>query len=76
MLLDGLTFVARLDSPSKHSQLLQNPLALALESMRGRQSLRFMGVIKLNETNMWMDQSGEVEMLVSLILVLLFWYGN
>ncbi|KAF5375519.1 hypothetical protein D9615_009168 [Tricholomella constricta] len=62
LLLDGLTFTARLDSPSKNNQLLQNPLALALESMRGRPSLRFMGVIKLHDGNVWWDESGEIEM--------------
>lgn len=66
ILLDGLTFAARLDSPSKHTQLLQNPLALALESMRGRPSLRFRGVVKLDDDNLWLDESGGIEMLVSL----------
>jgi hypothetical protein len=45
----------------KH-QLLENPLALALESMRGRQSLRFLGTVKLSEV--WLDESGNVEMYV------------
>jgi hypothetical protein len=64
LLLDGLTFAARLNSPSKHStfNLLQNPLALALESMRGRPSLRFMGTVFLRDV--WMDESGGVEMYV------------
>ena len=64
LLLDGLTFTARLNSPSKHStfNLLQNPLALALESMRGRPSLRFMGTVFLRDV--WMDESGGVEMYV------------
>ncbi|KAF9012632.1 hypothetical protein BDQ17DRAFT_1387292 [Cyathus striatus] len=49
LLLDGLTFAARLDSPSKHNSLLENPLALALESMRGRPSLRlWSGGIEMN----------------------------
>ena len=62
ILLDGLTFAARLDSPSKHStfNLLQNPLALALESMRGRPSLRFMGTVLLRDV--WLDESGGIEM--------------
>ncbi|KAG6828841.1 hypothetical protein H0H92_006600 [Tricholoma furcatifolium] len=64
LLLDGLTFAARLDTPSK-SNLLQNPLALALESMRGRPSLRFVGVVKLHGvTNFWLDESGGIEMSV------------
>ncbi|KAG6899394.1 hypothetical protein C0993_010613 [Termitomyces sp. T159_Od127] len=63
LLLDGLTFVARLDSPSKNNHLLENPLALALESMRGRPSLRFMGVVKLHDhENFWLDESGDIEM--------------
>ncbi|KAG6891022.1 hypothetical protein C0992_010995 [Termitomyces sp. T32_za158] len=62
LLLDGLTFVARLDSPSKKNHLLQNPLALALESMRGRPSLRFMGVVKLHDENLCLDESGDIEM--------------
>ncbi|KAH6910335.1 hypothetical protein BKA70DRAFT_1272802 [Coprinopsis sp. MPI-PUGE-AT-0042] len=52
LLLDGLTFSACLESPSKHTKsysLLENPLALALESMRGRPSLRFLGVVKLSD---------------------------
>lgn len=59
LLLDGLTFSARLESPTKH-QLLDNPLALALESMRGRQSLGFLGIIKLSDV--WLDESGNIEM--------------
>ncbi|KAG5644521.1 hypothetical protein DXG03_008263 [Asterophora parasitica] len=62
LLLDGLTFTARLDSPSKNNQLLENPLALALETMRGRPSLRLMGVIKLHDGNVWWDESGGIEM--------------
>ncbi|KAF9222459.1 hypothetical protein BS17DRAFT_190673 [Gyrodon lividus] len=77
LLLDGLTFSARLsshlsstpyDSPS-HSlsqsdsfarDLMHNPLALALESMRGRPSLRFKGTVCLQD--FWMDDVGEVYM--------------
>ncbi|KAF8234389.1 hypothetical protein L208DRAFT_1422702 [Tricholoma matsutake] len=62
ILLDGLTFAACLDSPSKHTQLIQNPLALALESMRGRPSLRLMGIVKLDDDNLWLDESGGIEM--------------
>ncbi|GLB37960.1 hypothetical protein LshimejAT787_0410110 [Lyophyllum shimeji] len=62
LLLDGLTFSARLDSPSKNNQLLQNPLALALESMRGRPSLRFMGLVNLHDGNLWWDESGGIEL--------------
>ncbi|EAU91744.2 hypothetical protein CC1G_04512 [Coprinopsis cinerea okayama7 len=63
LLLDGLTFSARLDSPSKHTKsysLLENPLALALESMRGRPSLRLQGIVKL--ADIYMDETGNVEL--------------
>lgn len=69
ILLDGLTFAACLDSPSKHTQLIQNPLALALESMRGRPSLRLMGIVKLDDDNLWLDESGGIEMLVSFFVI-------
>ncbi|KAJ7901470.1 hypothetical protein B0H13DRAFT_2336051 [Mycena leptocephala] len=60
LLLDGLTFAARLDhSPSGH-KLLESPLALALESMRGRPSLRWMGLTKL--VNIYMDETGGITM--------------
>lgn len=59
LLLDGLTFSAHLESPKKH-QLLDNPLALALESMRGRQSLQFLGTVNLSDV--WFDESGNVEL--------------
>ncbi|KIM36726.1 hypothetical protein M413DRAFT_448870 [Hebeloma cylindrosporum] len=62
LLLDGLTFAARLDSPSKQStfHLLENPLALALESMRGRPTLRHLGIVNLKDV--YLDESGGVEM--------------
>ncbi|KAF5317041.1 hypothetical protein D9611_003760 [Ephemerocybe angulata] len=62
ILLDGLAFVAKLESPTKHvtTSLLENSLALALESMRGRPSLRFQGVVKL--ADVYMDESACVEM--------------
>lgn len=74
LLLDGLTFATRLNSPSKHStfNLLQNPLALALESMRGRPSLRFMGTVSLRDV--WLDESGGVEMYVTSAFS--FWVGH
>ncbi|KJA20434.1 hypothetical protein HYPSUDRAFT_43131 [Hypholoma sublateritium FD-334 SS-4] len=91
MLLDGLTFGVRLDSPVKPrshipytpntgtqstnmqntaasssasagtgaSHLLENPLALALESMRGRPTLRLLGPVKMGEV--YLDESGRVE---------------
>jgi hypothetical protein len=54
-LLDGLTFSARLDATQN---LLENPLALALESMRGRPSLRLVGTI--NVKDVYTDDSGEI----------------
>lgn len=72
LLLDGLTFVAKLETPSKNNHLLENPLALALESMRGRPSLRFMGVVQLNDDNLWLDDSGGIELFVSHIFLLVY----
>ncbi|KAJ7750084.1 hypothetical protein DFH07DRAFT_828161 [Mycena maculata] len=60
LLLDGLTFAARLDHTSPGHNLLQNPLALALESMRGRPSLRWMGPTKLKD--IYMDETGGITM--------------
>lgn len=78
--LDGVAFSARLpsrhpsstlqDSPScarsdaAARELMYNPLALALESMRGRQSLRFKGTVRLQDV--WTDDSGDVYMYVCL----------
>ena len=44
--LDGLTFTT-----SSTSTLLKNPLALALESMRGRPCLRFLGLCVLDQVH-------------------------
>lgn len=62
MLLDGLAFVAKPESPTKQAStsLLDNSLALALESMRGRPSLRFLGTTKLSD--IYLDESGCVEL--------------
>ncbi|KAJ7033414.1 hypothetical protein C8F04DRAFT_1002868 [Mycena alexandri] len=61
LLLDGLTFVARLEHPSSGGHnLLENPLALALESMRKRPSLRWMGPTKL--ASIYMDETGGISM--------------
>ncbi|KAJ8077410.1 hypothetical protein AAF712_007484 [Marasmius tenuissimus] len=57
LLLDGITFSARLDAEHK---LLDNPLALALESMRRRPALRFLGTANLKEV--YMDASGQISM--------------
>ncbi|KAL1758414.1 hypothetical protein FB107DRAFT_258690, partial [Schizophyllum commune] len=60
LLLDGLTFAASWRYPSAGHDLLENPLALALESMRGRPHLRFMGTIALKD--IYMDQSGDIQL--------------
>ncbi|KAJ7603951.1 hypothetical protein DFH06DRAFT_1068872 [Mycena polygramma] len=60
LLLDGLTFAARLDHSAHTNNLLENPLALALESMRKRPSLRWMGPVKL--ANTYMDETGGISM--------------
>jgi hypothetical protein len=45
-------------------QLLENPLALALETMRGRPSLRLQGTVKLKDV--WIDDDGGVRLYVAL----------
>ncbi|KAG2122598.1 hypothetical protein DEU56DRAFT_831853 [Suillus clintonianus] len=55
ILLDGLTFSANLLA---NKDLLHNPLALALESMRGRPSLRLKGTQSLK--NLYIDPSDDV----------------
>ena len=76
--LDGITFCAHIETPSKNrhapktpngsshyndSSLLKNPLALALESMRGRPTLRLIGTVRLSDV--CMDESGGFLMWVS-----------
>lgn len=61
MLLDGLSFVAETryalqDSPA--ANLLSNPLALALESMRGRPSLHLLGTEQLEDV--WLDAKSNI----------------
>ncbi|KAI0785835.1 hypothetical protein C8Q75DRAFT_774720 [Abortiporus biennis] len=55
MLLDGLSFTANaLDATSSpSSNLLDNQLALSLESMRGRPNLHFLGTENLDDV--WLD---------------------
>ncbi|KZP13032.1 hypothetical protein FIBSPDRAFT_1049732 [Athelia psychrophila] len=63
LLLDGLTFSGydtNKGTPGFCLSLLENPLALALESMRGRRTLRFLGVVSLSEG--WVDYSGGVQL--------------
>ena len=52
ILLDGLTLTINLpvDDARSNSKLLENPTALALESMRGR-SLRHIGIEKMENVN-------------------------
>ncbi|KAG1756993.1 hypothetical protein EDB19DRAFT_1865803 [Suillus lakei] len=57
ILLDGLTFSANLLA---NKDLLHNPLALALESMRGRPSLRLKGTESLKD--ICIDPSDDVSM--------------
>lgn len=71
LMLDGLTFMAHLDASDRsasksklESNLLQNPLALALQSMRGRPSLKLLGTLKLKDVHL--DDTGGVEMFVFL----------
>lgn len=63
LLLDGLTFSGydtNKSTPGLGLSFLENPLALALESMRGRRTLRFLGVVSLSEG--WVDYSGGVQL--------------
>lgn len=76
LLLDGLTFTSHSDrskgndsDKASRVSLLENPLALALESMRGRPTLRFMGVRPLHAEGReggWADFSGGVCLYVPL----------
>ena len=56
--LDGLSFTAKISDMHNSPALLNNPLALTLESMRGRPSLRFLGMTKLSDV--FLDVSGDV----------------
>ncbi|KAG6382060.1 hypothetical protein JVT61DRAFT_697 [Boletus reticuloceps] len=47
-------------SDASTRELMYNPLPLALESMRGRQSLRFKGTVRLPDV--YMDDTGDVYM--------------
>lgn len=61
LLLDGLTFTIPLHDDDSGSNLLDNPLALALESMRGR-TLYLSGSAKLSSVHL--DRSGGVSLSV------------
>ncbi|KAJ8516938.1 hypothetical protein ONZ45_g5803 [Pleurotus djamor] len=61
MLLDGLSFFATSTTSSDEAEarkLLSNDLSLALETMRGRPSLRFLGLIDMKDV--YVDHSGNV----------------
>jgi hypothetical protein len=60
LLLDGLTFFAPVVGTGIN--LLQNQLALALESMRRRPCLSFIRVEKLRDLSL--DPSGDIQMYV------------
>ena len=56
LLLDGLSFVA--DTAGNAENLLENQLALALESMRGRPSLQLLGTESLKDV--WLDAVSDI----------------
>ena len=56
LLLDGLSFVA--ETIDNKETLLDNQLALALESMRGRPSLHFLGTENLEDV--WLDPTSDI----------------
>ena len=65
LLLDGLSFVAESRAAIQGSpslSLLSNPLALALESMRGRPSLHLLGTERLEDV--WLDTRANVSVYV------------
>lgn len=66
LLLDGLSFVT--DTTSSSENLLENPLALALESMRGRPSLHFLGTENLKDV--WLDVTSEINVCVTRLLLM------
>lgn len=73
LLLDGLSFVAEtrnLPQGSPSVTLLSNPLALALESMRGRPSLHLLGTERLEDV--WLDPKTSVSVCVPLLCAVIF----
>ncbi|TFK50807.1 hypothetical protein OE88DRAFT_1735556 [Heliocybe sulcata] len=61
--LDGLAFLLRRSTTAERLEL-ENPLALALESLRGRPTLHFLGTARVRE--LWLDESasGDVVMYI------------
>ncbi len=55
--LDGLSFSARISDIHSSPALLNNPLALTLESMRGL-PLHLLGTVKVKDT--WIDPPGDI----------------
>jgi hypothetical protein len=65
IVLDGITFMVSAPEGGGVGlmELLENPLALALESMRGRPSVRMLGEARLDAMqDVWLDESGEVSL--------------
>ena len=59
LLLDGLSFSVKLSDTHGSPALLNNPLALTLESLRGL-PLHLIGICKVKET--WIDVPGDITM--------------
>ncbi|KAI9063718.1 hypothetical protein FKP32DRAFT_1571410 [Trametes sanguinea] len=57
MLLDGLSFTAAIKDMNSSPALLNNPLALTLESMRGL-PLHLLGTVKVKDT--WIDPPADI----------------
>ena len=57
LLLDGLSFSVKLGDPHGSPALLNNPLALTLESLRGL-PLHLIGTSKVKDT--WIDPPGDI----------------
>ncbi|KAI0359223.1 hypothetical protein OH77DRAFT_1517774 [Trametes cingulata] len=57
LLLDGLSFSTKISNNHSSPALLNNPLALTLESMRGL-PLHLLGTVKVKET--WIDPPGDI----------------
>lgn len=79
LLLDGLTFSIQLpsDDPQASRTLLETPLPLDLESMRGRPSLSLVGVVKLSELHCDFEEGASLYVHhTSRLSVRLTWYRH